>query len=405
MTDELGSPLGKKKRKKFNIRFSFGSREWPVGRFLFLLSGLIVGGFFLRVFLVDDPTGGKPITEVSINSTLNANSIVDQVSSSPQDSLGQNPLDSPPLTPGSSGPNSSFIISNQPATPQVIPNISAEISTEINAVERDKMGNFPFLVENTQNGPIPRISLDGQTPFNAYSRPSIQQQSAAGKPLVAIVITGMGINEGTTLEAISTLPDNVTLAFAPYGRTLERTTAAARAGGHEIMLEIPMEPFDYPNSDPGPQTLLTGFPPKANLDRLFWLMARAGGYMGMINNLGARFTSSAADLAPFMEELGSRGIGYLDDGSSNRSLSRQLANANQVPFGRATLLIDQNPSRSAILSQLQKLLETARSEGTAIGVISALPISINTIASWSAQLGEQNVELVPVSALMQIANQ
>ena len=32
--------------------------------------------------------------------------------------------------------------------------------------------------------------------------------------------------------------------------------ARAREAGHEVLLEVPMEPFDYPDNDPGPQTLL-----------------------------------------------------------------------------------------------------------------------------------------------------
>ncbi|MCF6326046.1 MAG: divergent polysaccharide deacetylase family protein [Devosiaceae bacterium] len=390
MADDLSSPLGKKKRPKFSMRLTYGARKLPLGRILFGLSGLIIVGFFARILIVEDPTGGQPTIEVPISSTINSNSVAQEISI--------------PVQISSQEPDSSIIISNEPQTPQIIIVENADLSPEMNANERDEFGNLSELIEETENGPIPRIGPNGLTPFNSYSRPSISPQSASGKSLVAIVVTGMGINEGATMEAISSLPDNITLAFAPYGRSLERTAAAARSGGHEYLLEIPMEPFDYPNSDPGPHTLLTGFTARVNLERLFWLMARTGGYMGMVNNLGARFTSSANDMAPFMEELGTRGIAYLDDGSSNRSLSRQLATANQVPFARASLLLDQNPSRAAILAQLQTLVETARRDGQAIGIISALPVSINTIVSWTAQLDDQTIELVPVSALMNVIN-
>lgn len=390
MADDLSSPLGKKKRPKFSMILAYGARELPLGRILFGLSGLIVIGFLARILIVDDPTGGQPTIEVPISTNINSNSVAQEISIQSQIS---NPEQ-----------NSPIIISSELQTPQIINVENAAQPPELAANQRDEFGNLSELIEETENGPIPRIGPNGLTPFNSYSRPSITPQSASGKSLVAIVVTGMGINEGATMEAISSLPDNITLAFAPYGRSIDRTTAAARAGGHEYLLEIPMEPFDYPNSDPGPHTLLTGFTARVNLERLFWLMARTGGYMGMINNLGARFTSSANDMAPFMEELGTRGIAYLDDGSSNRSLSRQLATANQVPFARASLLLDQNPSRAAILSQLQILVETARRDGKAIGIISALPVSINTIVSWSAQLEDQTIELVPVSALMNVAN-
>ena len=48
----------------------------------------------------------------------------------------------------------------------------------------------------------------------------------------------------------------VTFAFTPYGTDLERWVARARGEGHEVLLQIGMEPFDYPDNDPGPQTLL-----------------------------------------------------------------------------------------------------------------------------------------------------
>ena len=59
-----------------------------------------------------------------------------------------------------------------------------------------------------------------------------------------------------------------------------------------------MEPFDYPDNDPGPQTLLTSLTPQQNVDRLYWLMSRFQGYVGLINMMGARFTASEQSFAP-----------------------------------------------------------------------------------------------------------
>jgi len=35
-----------------------------------------------------------------------------------------------------------------------------------------------------------------------------------------------------------------------------------------------MEPFEYPDNDPGPQTLLTSLTAEQNTDRLYWSMSR-----------------------------------------------------------------------------------------------------------------------------------
>ncbi|HEY9013231.1 MAG TPA: divergent polysaccharide deacetylase family protein, partial [Devosia sp.] len=261
-------------------------------------------------------------------------------------------------------------------------------------------GIIADLVEETEHGPIPRMSATGDRPFDLYARPSITTASADGKPLVAIIVTGLGLNEATSLEAANTLPEAVTLAFAPYGRGLKASTAAARAAGHELMLEVPLEPFDYPDNDPGPDTLRAGQAPRDNMSRLYTVMAKFGGYFGLINNMGARFTASPADFAPMMEELGARGLGYVDDGSSNRSLAQQLSAANRVPFARADLMLDANPTRSAILEQLTLLEDKARTNGSALGVVSALPVSITALAEWSNKLESRGFALVPASAVM-----
>ena len=262
------------------------------------------------------------------------------------------------------------------------------------------MGVFADLAEETANGPIPRISVNGATPFATYRRASVTPATST-KPLIAIVITGLGLNERGTLDAISTLPSAISLGFAPYGKTLDRTVAEARNDGHELLLEVPLEPFDYPDNDPGPETLLTGQPARENLAKLFWLLARIGGYVGVINHMGARFTASGGDFSPVMEELGTRGLGYLDDGSSNRSLAPQLASTSRVPFGRADLQLDATPSRSAVLAALDDLLNRARTDGHAIGIASALPVTVSTISEWAKTVEEKGVLLVPVSALMQ----
>tara|TARA_R110002020_G_scaffold4015_6_gene17569 strand:+ start:1308 stop:2429 length:1122 start_codon:yes stop_codon:yes gene_type:complete len=372
MTDDLTTPLTGRRRRS-------GVARLPIARILFGLLALIAMGFVARVLLVDDPDGGRPSQEVAVTSTRNANEVANNVADGPV-TITADPQQFPAdgsitaITTGTGGASSVIGLP-------------------------DIFGALPDLSEETANGPIPRMSSTGLTPFAAYAHPA-GNALASGSPMIAIVVTGLGINEQGSLDAIDTLPSVVTLAFAPYGKALSTTVAAARTAGHEVLLEVPLEPFDYPQNDPGPQTLLTGEPARANLDKLFWLMSRFGGYVGLINNMGARFTASAADFSPLMEELGARGLGYLDDGSSNRSLAPQLAEGNKVPFSRADLQIDANPARASILAALASLEAKALENGHAIGIVSALPISMTTLADWARDLESKGILLVPASALM-----
>lgn len=111
----------------------------------------------------------------------------------------------------------------------------------------------PALIENTPLGPLPRIADDGRKPIQAYAAPA-----ANGKFRIAIVVMGLGLSAKATQAAISSLPPAVTVGLLPYASDAPRWLSAARAAGHEVVLQVPMEPFDFPDSDPGPHTLRAG---------------------------------------------------------------------------------------------------------------------------------------------------
>ena len=383
MAEDLSAPLGRKVTKPARgIKLNLKPSALPLARIAFGVAALIVVGIGARLLLVNDPMGGRPVAEIPLNSA-GANPVADVVA-----------------------PNKVTITAEpeMPASDLGVTIVGDDVPDSdpmaIGPATANADGLLPDLLEETEQGAIPRVAATGETPFEAYARPSLTPATADGKKLIAIVVTGLGLNETGTANAIDTLPEGITLAFAPYGKSLDRTVASARSGGHEIVLEVPLEPFDYPDSDPGPDTLLTGQAPRDNLDKLFNVMASFGGYIGVMNHMGARFTASTADFAPIMEELGARGLGYLDDGSSNRSVATQLAAANNVEFGRADMVLDMNPSRTSILEQLAALEARATENGTAIGVISALPVSVQTLAEWAGDIENRGFAIVPVSALM-----
>ena len=391
---ELDAPLGRKRRPN-PLSAVLTGRSLPLARIGFSVLALAGAGAIGWIVAVEDPMGGLPQAEATIGPP-DPTPLAEQIASAPM-APPEPPVPAPQTGNAVDGPS---IITLGPEFDA--PGIADE--APLSQAERDivAFGAQPGLIETTQYGMIPRVSASGERPFSAYARPSITPATANGRGLISIVVTGLGLNQTTTLEAIDALPGAVTLAFAPYGANLDAVTARAREDGHELMLEIPLEPFDYPQSDPGPHTLLVEQPPRDNLEKLYWLLARFGGYTGIVNHMGARFTASAADFGPIAEELGLRGLGYLDDGSSPRSVAPQLARANQVPFLRSGGILDANPSRAAILAQLDALEAAAARDGAATATISALPVSISALAEWARGLDETRTVLVPFSALAAI---
>jgi uncharacterized protein len=258
----------------------------------------------------------------------------------------------------------------------------------------------PRLVERSEFGPLPRIGADGSRPAQVYARQAML--SAKGRPRIALVIGGLGLNDQTTADAVARLPGEVSLAFAPYGANLKTQAAKARDAGHEILLQMPMEPFDYPQNNPGPQTLTTEAGAPQNLERLHWVMSRASGFVGIENFLGARFTSDEASISPVLKDLAARGLIYVDDGSSARSVAPVIAASLGLPVRRADVVIDAAPTAAMIDSALDRLEAMAREKGIASGSGAALPITIERLSRWATGLAERGIDLVPISSTVDL---
>jgi polysaccharide deacetylase 2 family uncharacterized protein YibQ len=251
------------------------------------------------------------------------------------------------------------------------------------------------LIEMSQEGPLPVRSADGRRPFDVYARP----WSGARGARVAIVIGGLAISQTSTQAAIARLPAEVTLAFAPQGNSIGRWMQEARRSGHEIAMQLPLEPYDYPNVNPGRNTLTVDASADQNLQRLRWALSRTTNYTTVMNYMGARFSADEAAMAPIMAELGRRGLGYLDDGSSARSAAPDLALKDGVPLAVGNATIDAVQDRGAILKKLDELEATARAKGFAVGTGSAFDVTVDAVASWVNEAKKRGIEIVPISAV------
>jgi polysaccharide deacetylase 2 family uncharacterized protein YibQ len=251
------------------------------------------------------------------------------------------------------------------------------------------------LIEASKDGPLPRIAEDGTRPLDAYARPPGDPHGAR----IAIVVGGLGIDPAGTAQAIENLPGAVTLAFAPYGEGLAKDVADARTAGHEILLQVPLEPFNYPRTDPGINTLTVKATPAENLSRLRWFLGRLTNYVGVVNYMGARFTAEPGALAPVMAEIGKRGLLYLDDGSSTRSTAADAA-GSKTPFVRADLVLDGELTAAAIDQRLAQLQAIARERGYAVATATAFPMTVERVAAFAQAAAAKGISIVPVSSLL-----
>lgn len=259
-------------------------------------------------------------------------------------------------------------------------------------------GAQPDLIEMTAAGALPRIGTDGTQPWRAYARPD---EPASNKPRIAILVVGLGVSTQADDRAIHALPGQVSLAFVSFSDHIGALIGQARKEGHEVVLNAPMEPENYPADDPGPQTLLFKASAADNVARLDWHLARGAGYIGIAPFMGNRFTASPEPLQPVLVELAKRGLLYVDTGSAAFGAAPALARTIGVPIAISDRTIDRVPTRAAIDRELADLETLAKRRGSAFAISSASPATLDRLAAWTATLEAKGIALVPVSSIAQ----
>lgn len=255
------------------------------------------------------------------------------------------------------------------------------------------------VAEKGRYGVLPRIGADGARPMDVYSRPFVTSaRIKANASKIALIIGGVGLNAQTTEAAISELPEAVTLAFAPYGATLEGSAARARARGHEVLLQTPMEPFDYPQNNPGPHTLLVDS--SGDLEDLHWLMSRFSGYAGVMSFLGGRFSADEKALSPVLADIGKRGLFFIDDGASPQSIITRTAAQFSLPAARVDVVLDARGTPQSLDAALAQLETQARDSGSAIGFANAQAQTISRVARFAREVEKRGFVIAPVSATL-----
>ena len=391
--DDLSTPLGQntvRRKRRFRLPFT------PI-QALAVLLGLFLATFAGFALFNDNPLGGEPMTRVAIRSASHPGDEKPAEKPAMAPAHGSEPVADSTKQAASSEQRTVTIIDGSSGARHDV-TIAGERAEKATADAPAMMaGVDPRLLEKSRYGMIP-MAADGLKPFNVYAAEA-DRAKAEKMPIVAIVVGGLGVGAAKTVDAILKLPAAVTLAFTPYGSDPTKLAERARAQHHEILLQVPMEPHDYPDNDPGPQTLLTSLAPEQNIDRLYWHLSRFQGYAGIANFMGARFVATDAVMLPIVREAAKRGLGYFDDGMA-RSVAPTLAAAQAMPFAKADVSIDAVPTAGEIDRALARLEGLAKERGIAVGVASALPVSIERIGVWARTLESHGIMLVPLTTAM-----
>ncbi len=352
-------------------------------------------------------------------------------------SLGSAPPQPPALSPEASAPDTGAPAPEPPAiqSPAPAPDAGGDPDLTADDVERGSersvAGESADIPQPPAQEPVETAAQQPSTttlaalppddaldPELAETRPSVVTVSASeaeprtpawqrhahrltppeGRARIAVVVQGLGLSSAATEAAIERLPAAMSLSFTPYARSSPDWAVRARRNGHEVLVDLPMEPRDFPSRDPGPQALMAEAPRAQNLDRLDWALARGRDAVGVVGHMGSRFMAEPRSAEPVLEEIHARGLMYLDNGELADSAARQLSGSIGLPVVVNDRSIDDGRiSRATIEARLIEVERIARENGIAVALAQPFPVTIDVLQSWSRDLSERGFVLVPVT--------
>jgi uncharacterized protein len=290
----------------------------------------------------------------------------------------------------------------EPKTPKTIVAKAAPAPARVPPAARpqsmpEKAAPPPKPLEEAALRPPPPLPAPSRAE-PAWLRFSAPAPPGGGRPFVAIVLDDLGLDLARTAEAIR-LPGPVTTSFMTYASELAEQTAAAHRAGHELLLHVPMEAVDR-REDPGPHALYTSLSRDEIVERLRWGFDRFGGYVGINNHMGSKFTAHPQGMALVIAELRARGLLFLDSRTTARSVGFRLAAADGVPHAYRDVFLDDDLASAAIARQLVLVETVARRNGSAIAIGHAHDTTLAALRAWLPTLAAKGLVLAPLSAVV-----
>ena len=273
-----------------------------------------------------------------------------------------------------------------------------EASLDVVDPYKNKLSPVPAqtLIEVTPRGTLPTIGQDGKRPLEQYARPAT---TPPGHNPIAVVMVNLG-QSSSMMELALRLPGAVSLGFVPHAQQLGRWMAEARAGGHEVLLKLPIQPRQYPESDAGPFALNRNIGREENLQRLHGVLGKMAGYTALLIENDGVFYRSRQQLDPIIADLSKRGVGLVGIEPQRAQGILAMAWEADIPVSDSDMYIRTALSRANFIQRLAEAEVAAQTQGDFILFVEALPNNVARIREWSRYLPERQLALAPLSSVI-----
>ncbi len=215
---------------------------------------------------------------------------------------------------------------------------------------------------------------------------------------MAVIVDEMG-GRRDVFESLRSLGRPVALALLP-GLPLSQSIAReASASGMEVLLDLPMEPYGYPQMDPGPGALLMSTP-HDEIRRLVGRHLEAlPGVVGVTNHMGSRLTEDRARMRAVLEVLAARRLYLVDAYTSNLSVAYDEARELGLRAARRQIILESGRGEEVERASWGEVAAWAERRGEVIVIAHGQPLTARLLREYIPRWEARGLKPVPVSEL------
>lgn len=221
------------------------------------------------------------------------------------------------------------------------------------------------------------------------------------QPTIAIIIDDMGHNlyEGERLVKID---QPLTLAFLPFRKHTVQLAKLAHSKAKEIMLHAPMA--NTRNFGLGPGGLNADMDEQAITRTLRRSLQAIPHVTGVNNHMGSLLTQKLQPMDWVMQELDRYPLYFVDSRTIASSIAGSVADAYGIPSLTRDVFLDHEQTEEFVDRQFRLLIETAKRNGTAIGIGHPHAVTVDYLEKHLPLLDEQGIAVATVSGIWAMRN-
>ena len=185
--------------------------------------------------------------------------------------------------------------------------------------------------------------------------------------VIVLVIDDFGYRNDNISDGFLNLSIPITCAIIPGHTASKKFAEKAVSYGKEVIIHMPMESENYsPGEDE--YKLLTSMTSELIENKLIQAFESLPEAIGMNNHQGSKATSDSKTMTVLASVLKDRGKYFIDSRTSSLTIGEKTMVSFGVPTARRNIFLDNNNDLDKIEEQMNKLANSAKKNGVAVGL-------------------------------------